>query len=102
MTPLTCTMEPEGQDITLRFRGEIDVDTQHTFASWLAQVGPGYQEVLVDMNEVTFMDSSGIYALVVAGQRLGASGCRLIIVNARPNVRHALEIAGIPEMLSIR
>ena len=50
--------------------------------------------VVVDLNDVTFMDSAGINALVGAYHRVPPNG-ELRLIGLRPNVRKVLEITGL-------
>jgi anti-anti-sigma factor len=54
-------------------------------------------EMVVDFREVTFLDSTGIRELVLAGHALARQGGRLEIRGAHGVVLHCLEITGVLE-----
>ena len=54
----------------------------------------GSPRVVVDLSAVTFLDSSGLHALVAAYHRVPAGG-ELRVVGLRPNVRKVFEITGL-------
>ncbi len=57
-------------DITpsvVRPLGEIDIATADAMQQQITDAGAGGTPVLVDLRDVTFMDSSGVRALVRAG-----------------------------------
>ncbi|MEZ5234307.1 MAG: STAS domain-containing protein [Acidimicrobiales bacterium] len=59
--------------VQVALRGELDIDSAPRVRSELAAaVESGAPTVLVDLHDVTFMDSSGLSALVAAGQALAA------------------------------
>ena len=61
----------------------------------------GITRIVVDLREVTFMDSVGLAAVLHARSRLRASG-RLALVVAPDSYAHlVLEIAGMPRALAI-
>jgi RND superfamily putative drug exporter len=66
--------------VSLALRGELDLATAPQFAEQLADAEPGTETLLVDLRDVTFMDSSGIGELVGAHQRARRAGRRLVVV----------------------
>ena len=56
--------------------------------------------VLVELENVTFLDSSGIRALVLAQRRLDEIGAAFVIDGMSEAVKHVLEIAGVLDSLS--
>lgn len=77
----------------------MDIVTVSSFDHALrdAQRSP---RVVVDLGEVTFMDSAGINALVAAYHRAGPDQ-ELRLVGLRPNVRRVFEITGLLELFRI-
>jgi anti-sigma B factor antagonist len=58
--------------------GQIDLSTADAVVAalepWVRAGGP----VTLDMSEVTFMDSTGLHALVMAAKSLGERGCIIV------------------------
>ncbi|MFI7603396.1 STAS domain-containing protein [Actinoplanes sp. NPDC049681] len=77
--------------LRLRCAGEIDQSTAGLFADALAAAVPGRRRVEVDLGAVTFMDSSGINALVQHRD----PGCELVLVEVPPRIRRVLEITAL-------
>jgi stage II sporulation protein AA (anti-sigma F factor antagonist) len=92
---VTRSESPEG--VRLIAAGEIDVASAPILAAQLCAATDGGAVVVVDLGDVTFMDSSGLNALVMAHHaapghvRLGA---------VHPNVRRVLEIAGVIDIFA--
>jgi anti-anti-sigma factor len=62
---------------------------------------PGTGEAfVVDLADVTFLDSVGIVALVTAHKKAAAAGQTLTVVNPRGVVRRVLDLTGVFPMLS--
>lgn len=57
--------------------------------------------VVVDLTDVTFIDSAGLGALVGAHRRMRESGGRLRIVRPSPLVARAFELTGLDEILEL-
>jgi len=70
--------------------GELDLGTATGLADMLVAVsGP---VVVVDLSELTFMDSSGIAAMVQARNQLGDN---FVLTRPQPIVRRVFEITGL-------
>ena len=81
---------------TVRVEGEIDIATRDELRDALEVF---YGDLLVDMSDVTFLDSSGISTLVLQRIRLEATNHRLRIVNPSTAVRAVLAITGLEEWI---
>ncbi len=75
--------------------GDIDCATAPELHAILDQYG--HQSVTVDLNGVTFIDSSGLGTLISAQERITLAGGQLAIRSPRPNVQKAFEITGLTE-----
>ena len=83
---------PDVHIVTLK--GELDIASADGVADAIVSVDGA--TVVVDLSGLTFMDSTGISALVVARRRIQENGEGQLVV-ARPThiVRTALEIVGL-------
>ncbi|BAU05695.1 MULTISPECIES: STAS domain-containing protein [Fischerella] len=66
-----------------------------------AELESGVKTVLVDFKEVTFMDSSGLGALVLAFKALRAANTRLAICSINEQVRIVFQLTGIDKVIEI-
>jgi anti-anti-sigma factor len=99
-TPLSVVTKRNGDTICLEVSGDIDMTTADTFrAAMVTALGEPVDHVVVDLEGVRFMDSSGIAALVYAHDRSGSYGSTLRVINCRPNVRQVMEITEVYEHL---
>jgi anti-sigma B factor antagonist len=78
--------------------GELDMATAEGLADWLVTVSGS--AVVVDLSGLTFMDSSGISALVMARNRMVEDGNDLILTRPAPMVQRALEVVGLAGWLA--
>jgi anti-anti-sigma factor len=76
--------------------GEIDVNTADELRASLEPLGG---RVLVDLYGVSFMDSSGMAALVATRERLLANGGNLHLRSPQDQVRRLFETGGIAEWI---
>jgi anti-anti-sigma factor len=88
---------PEGPDrIRIAVAGEVDLATANELSDCLR--GHADRDVVLDLSEVGFLDSSGISALVQGYHALRDGGRTLRVVGERENVRRVLEVAGVLEI----
>lgn len=83
--------------------GEIDIATAPELRCELDALSLGaHSPVVVDLSGVTFLDSSGISALVAARQAVAGTDATLVLLEPSPPVRLVLEISGVGELFEIR
>jgi anti-anti-sigma factor len=82
----------------VRMSGELDLASSDRLSQLLAELGD--QTVVVDLAELSFIDSSGIAALVAAKDRLQTAGRELLLTRPQPNVERVLEMTGLEEWIS--
>jgi anti-sigma B factor antagonist len=86
----------------LTVTGELDVASARSFKQTLLEViADGTDGVVVDLARTTFVDSSGVAALLTGVKRLRPRERRLVLVTTNPSIAHALEIIGLSEVLPI-
>ena len=85
----------------LHLRGEIDAHSVTILARHLDPLPGSSGDVVIDLSEVGFVDSSGLRVLVEAHQRADADARRLVLSGARRPVMRLLEISGLMEYLNV-
>jgi anti-sigma B factor antagonist len=76
--------------------GEIDIAT----AARLCELAAGGRPLVADLDQVRFIDSAGLAALVGAANRAAAQGGSLHVVCARPKVRQLFRLTGLDRRLA--
>jgi anti-sigma B factor antagonist len=75
--------------------GSLDASNAETFrtqtGAWL-EAAPLLKQVVVDLGEVTFMDSAGMGTLIGLRKQVAARDGHLRLARLRPNVKLVLEI----------
>jgi anti-anti-sigma factor len=82
--------------------GELDIASAPEFESAIAEATaePGSTLVL-DLRELTFMDSTGLRALAQTNARAEQDGFSLSIVRGPRQIERVLEISGLAELLPL-
>ncbi|NES04421.1 MAG: STAS domain-containing protein [Okeania sp. SIO2F4] len=65
------------------------------------QVDAGADIVLIDFKEVTFMDSSGLGALVLALKTVRAAGSQLVVCSINEQIRILFELTSMDRVFDI-
>jgi anti-anti-sigma factor len=66
-----------------------------------ALLDDGRARIVIDLDGVTHMDSSGLAELLTVHQRVGALGGALVVVVSSQAILRTLEIRGVDGLLSI-
>ena len=75
--------------------GDLDVSTSHKLLACIDDLlAEGRSRITLDLQAVTFIDSSGLGALVKAHKRVVAPA-ELVVARPRPHIYRAMEISGI-------
>lgn len=77
---------------SIALRGELDMATVPDLESHLAPFeSNGVSAIMLDLRELTFIDSVALHSLVRARERAKTNGQHLILVGARPSARRLFE-----------
>jgi anti-sigma B factor antagonist len=91
MTDLEITqVSPE----RYRLRGELDMASAVTFEDALSPVVQGGTQLVLDLEDLTFIDSSGLRALVQLSDQMNGSA-PLVLSNVPHGVQRLLDIVGL-------
>jgi anti-anti-sigma factor len=91
------------QAIRLAIAGEIDILTAGSLRDTLIHILHTYRpmHIGIDLADVTFMDASGISALLRFAISARQTDCAIAVTNPRPNVHKVLEITGLLEEFGV-
>jgi anti-anti-sigma factor len=90
-------------DTVVFLTGELDMATAPELTGVLGPlVEHGPRVVVLDFSALSFIDSSGIAALVDAQQRLGEQQRRLAVHGAQQGAVRVFEIAGLVDFLHVQ
>ena len=83
-----------------RLRGELDMASAATFEQSLHTVAQGSNTLVLDLGDLTFIDSSGLRALVQLSERMNGSA-PLVLTNVPQGVQRLLDIVGLETLPGI-
>lgn len=97
-TQLDVDVTERTDERIVRPRGEITASSIEEFRDRLADQ-LGVPRLVLDLRDVTFMDSTGLGLLAKAKRVADQSGGTLVVKNATSNVRRSLVYAGLEWLL---
>jgi anti-anti-sigma factor len=88
----------------LALRGELDLASAANLRDTVARLcAEGDQRLVLDIGELTFIDSTGLRAILTSRAECEQAGCTLAITPAAeevpPQVRRLLQVTGLLERL---
>ncbi len=84
----------------IELRGELDASTAPRIEEVVELLlGQGARLVEVDLTGVSFIDSTGVHTLLVASERVAATGGALTCQGVSAQVERVLELTGTLELL---
>ena len=91
-----------GRAVHLAPCGELDIATTPELEEALADATrDGITEIVLDLRELTFMDSTGLRALAQANLRADERGIALSIIRGPRPIERVLEISGLAGLLPL-
>lgn len=104
MSDFELTIERHGQSVHLKLRGELDISSGMRLEEALRRVEASAPPALIvlDLEELDFMDSTGLRLLVSADSRARESDRRVVLVNVGDMVRRLLHVTRLDERLDIQ
>ena len=99
---LRVDIEDRGDHVVITVGGEIDAATADTLATAVSgALTDGYQKVLVDFAQVTFIDSTGLGVLVKSHRSAVATDAEFAVVHPTPQTRKLIRVLGLDQLLNI-
>jgi anti-sigma B factor antagonist len=94
MPPEPATVVPIGGEVTFSNVAEFDRKLERAFAE-------GARNLVIDLTEVTFIDSSGLSALLTASTRARERGGAVALVLAQGEPPSIFRFRGVDRLLSL-
>jgi anti-anti-sigma factor len=93
---------PDQEQVRVSPAGEVDIATADQLRQPIAELlEAGYRRVVVDLRQVTFLDSTGVHTLIQCHERARDRGASMSIILGGPATRRVLDITGIIDHLQI-
>lgn len=99
MAELRFSIEPHGASVVVSVHGELDVTSSQRFDDCLSDAAALSDQVILDMSEVDFMDTTALAVIVTHWRRQADEGGQFLLAGARYRYTKALWITGLADRL---
>jgi anti-sigma B factor antagonist len=97
---LDLSLDPDGSNgLVVSVTGEVDVATAPELLDALAEATDRYATIFLDMSGVSFLDSTGLRALIAARESAGLAGVELRLSAASSVVENLLALTGMGQVV---
>jgi anti-sigma B factor antagonist len=97
---LSLSSEQRGSFTVVKVSGNLDLTSRDQFDTYLTAARRGRRQLIIDMSDVTFMDTGCLAVIMGHYKRLSASG-GLVLAGARYRPAKALWITGLAYRLPL-
>ncbi len=102
MEILEVTTQDSGGHVTVSLKGELDLSSVGKVEEELERAEKDGPALLVlDLSQLSFLDSTGLRAVVTADERARSNGRRLVIVRGPDPVQRVFAITRLEERLEM-
>jgi anti-sigma B factor antagonist len=94
----TIDVQPEGDSVLVKCKGRLVFGHTDVLNEGVKDLLPKSRRIVIDLAEVTYMDSSGLGTIVRIYVSAKTSRCELQLLNLAPQVR---QIFGVSRIISL-
>jgi anti-anti-sigma factor len=98
---LSITVGHRDGHLLLVMRGSADLESKEHLAEYFRTAIDQSGSVVIDLQDLDFMDSSGLSALVGAANRAHGFGETITVRHPRPVVLQAMRMSGVDQVVTI-
>lgn len=95
------SLEIAGKALIATLRGELDLHTSPKFKKEVTayfDTHPQLKHLIINVKEMSFIDSSGLGVILGRYRELQTRGGRLYFVQANPQIKRLLKLSGIQKI----
>jgi anti-sigma B factor antagonist len=98
-TPLlSVAVEGSGSRVFIQLKGELDISTAPLLQATLANVlGDSPGEIVLNLADVSYVDSTGLSLFITATKRAHAEGSKLVLRDPQESTQRLLEITNLTD-----
>ena len=98
---LTIQARREPGYVVVTVAGEVDIATVGRLRERLSALAAGGLPLVADLDQVSFIDATGLGALAGAAREPASHGISLYVVCARPQTRRLFRVTGLDRQIPL-
>lgn len=101
---LQVEMEQGAKVLIVRLKGELDHHTAEVVRSGMDEAisRGGVNHIVVNLNGLTFMDSSGLGVILGRYKQVSAKGGKMVLCEVSPSLSRLFEMSGLFKILAVK
>ena len=99
--PFSATVAREAEATTVVFSGELDLAGVDRARAAIAEAEENPGMIVLDLSQLTFLDSTGLEVVLRAARRASEAGRRLVVRKPSQYVKRLFELTAIDRSLDI-
>ena len=101
ISSLTLEIDRAGDVTIVRCRGQLVFGVTDILSTQVRKLIPTSKRIVLDLSDLTFMDSSGLGTLVRLYVSAKSAGCELQLINLRKRIEELLALTNLLSVFSI-
>ena len=97
---MTITEERNNDVVTLKIEGRLDTTTAPTLEKTINEIVDGVKELILDMNQLTYVSSAGLRVLLSTQKKMSKIGT-MKLIGVCEEVMDIFEMTGFVDILNI-
>lgn len=98
---LHIELEERPEGMVARLSGEVDLANAIHFKDAIQPAPRNCRNVILDMSNLRYIDSTGLHVLIDANKELQQNNCQLIVVGASPGIAKVMRILHLDRILPL-
>lgn len=101
--PPGCSLDSASEDYPIvMLGGEVDLSSASKIYAWIWQsAGKGNRQLIINLDNVNFMDSSGLQVLLRLREKLSGQNSAVLLVKPQPQVRRLFQLTGFDKLFRL-
>ena len=99
--PLTLEVEDTGDVAVVRCHGKLVSGFTDVLHSRVKKLIPGHKRIVLDLSQLTHMDSSGLGSLVALFVSARSAGCSLQLINLSHGIERVLSLTNLLSVFTV-
>lgn len=98
---LAIEVLPSDGQTVISLAGELDVSTSGELREALERIDVRVPSIILDLSELSFVDSTGIGCLFKLERRAADHGCLVVARNPQPQIHRVMEMTQLNRLIAI-
>jgi anti-anti-sigma factor len=100
-TPLTMDVKVNGDVVLIRLHGKLVLGVTNVLHAQVKKLIPHHKRILLDLSDLSHMDSSGLGALVALFVSARSAGSSLELINLSHGIQKVLSLTNLLSVFAV-